>query len=406
MTIIKNFLNNEECEKILYTTSTLREHVSAVGGLVNLERKRRNDIFTTRDMALKVDEILLKKVIDYVQDCKIEYRENYKIGIYNSDVRGFYNVHTDTQGPGDTFEYRKYSLVVSLTSDYEGGLFCIDGSKHKLVRGDAIIFKSSIPHGVEPVTGGVRKTLITFLFDESGAKHRLKYMNSIDNCISQLIPPDTRVSKTVDIDYSDKLWNHEGVFKHIKNNSSTLVITFAGMGDKDDKPTFIFMNFLKKFTNIDKLFLRDLSCNYYLKDKDKFMDIIGNIIPKYKRVVALGCSAGGFAAILFGHLFSFDKVLSFAPQTNLLDFEDTGNALHVRKRLSHVCDNNYMDLKNCIPFNCDVVIDYPSNENDERHALHVKHDKCTIIKHKTRNHRIALELRDSGILYDRIKCVL
>ena len=249
---------------------------------------------------------------------------------------------------------------------------------------------------------GVRKTLITFLFDESGAKHRLKYMNSIDNCISQLIPPDTRVSKTVDIDYSDKLWNHEGVFKHIKNNSSTLVITFAGMGDKDDKPTFIFMNFLKKFTNIDKLFLRDLSCNYYLKHKDNFMEIISNIIPKYKRVIALGCSAGGFAAILFGHMFSFDKVLAFAPQTNLLDFEDTGNALHVRKRLSSECDNNCMDLKNCIPFKCDVIIDYPSNENDERHALHVKHDNCKVIKHKTRNHRIALELRDSGILYDRV----
>ena len=99
----------------------------------------------------------------------IKYRERWKIGFYDNEDAGFYNLHTDTAG--DT-KYRVSSVVAMLSSadDYEGGeLHFPDlNKKFKLDAGDVIVFKSSLLHGVHPITKGKRHVLISFFFDDDG----------------------------------------------------------------------------------------------------------------------------------------------------------------------------------------------------------------------------------------------
>ena len=49
------------------------------------------------------------------------------------------------------------------------------------------------------------------------------------------------------------------------------------------------------------------------------IDFIRKIISKkgYRTVFSLGSSSGGFAAILYGNILKFKKVLAFNPQTVL-----------------------------------------------------------------------------------------
>ena len=97
-------------------------------------------------------------------------------------------------------------------------------------------------------------------------------------------------------------------------NYRTKDLQLAGMGWKQSIPTFNFYNFMKSYKNVDKLFLRDTGppnssvwmCRYYLlgfrhntNSIEESIEFIRNLIgTKYKKIVAFGCSAGGFAAML------------------------------------------------------------------------------------------------------------
>ena len=156
----------------------------------------------------------------------------------------------------------------------------------------------------------------------------LTYPDLIKNTEANNVTP----ASLGDIDYSDKHkghpWKDMDDYYMEDNGGDTLLVTFAGMGWKQSIPTFIFYNFLKSYTNIDKLFLRDINCRYYIagirnsttcfkETVDMYRELISR--KKYKRIVGLGCSAGGYASILYGQLLGFDKVLAFSPQTVLTD---------------------------------------------------------------------------------------
>jgi hypothetical protein len=113
---------------------------------------------------------------------------------------------------------------------------------------------------------------------------------------------------------------------HDGNKSDTLIVSFGGMGRKfGGIMPFEFLNFLTKhFNNIDKHFYTDIHGEWYHKGIDGISTSIDETviylkryIYKYKNVIFLGVSAGGYAAILFGSLLNVNKVLAFVPQTKL-----------------------------------------------------------------------------------------
>jgi len=83
------------------------------------------------------------------------------------DVDGHYHPHVDTFMDPHYSECRKLTILVFLNDDFEGGKLFIE-TGHKRVyppqaAGTAIVFPSFMRHGVEPVTKGIRRSIVTWL---------------------------------------------------------------------------------------------------------------------------------------------------------------------------------------------------------------------------------------------------
>ena len=125
---------------------------------------------------------------------------------------------------------------------------------------------------------------------------------------------------------------------------------------------------MKNDKSFDKLFLRDIDRKYYLtglknstNNIEETIELIRNLVSvkRYKKTVSVGASAGGFAAILFGNLLKFSKVIAFNPQTAISDekeivIKDKFYTVDVCKRLRNLNPSNALyqkclSLKKLIP---------------------------------------------------------
>jgi len=84
------------------------------------------------------------------------------------DRSGHFSAHLDTIMEEFNFnETRKLTVITVLNNDFEGGQLYFQYGKEKiypeLEPGDVIIFPSFILHGVEPITSGIRRSLVTWL---------------------------------------------------------------------------------------------------------------------------------------------------------------------------------------------------------------------------------------------------
>jgi predicted 2-oxoglutarate/Fe(II)-dependent dioxygenase YbiX len=82
------------------------------------------------------------------------------------DVNGKYEAHVDTFHQR-TNETRKLTVLVFLNDDFEGGKFYLANGHKRFYppqdKGTVLVFPSFMPHGVEPVTKGVRYSVVTWM---------------------------------------------------------------------------------------------------------------------------------------------------------------------------------------------------------------------------------------------------
>lgn len=385
--------------------------------IIQTEHKIRKDYTLTLKECSIIDMYIFKST-GLINHCN--HRELWKILYYDGKNNSFRGQHKDWSMNAC---HRKLSIVMCLSrqNDYTGGEFIFNdlNVSYKLDLGDVIIFNSKLTHEVLPVTSGERYVLTAFTFDDNGM-HIKKVKN---NNYKLLHPPINSILGQHDIDYSGLCLNEKytdsDCYLYEKNDSDILFVTFAGLGCKNTVPTFIFHNFFNNYNTIDKLFLRDIKCEYYLTGlKDNTHDIHGTIkliqdlieSKQYRKIVAIGCSAGGFGAILYGNLLKFDKIIAFAPQVVINNdkidiIRDDVNGPRTCKYLTNYSKDPFfikcLNLKSFVPFVSEVEIHYPefaSNGIDKRHAEYIQHDKCKIIGYESNNHRLALEMRDNGTL--------
>lgn len=102
---------------------------------------------------------------------------NYEIWKYNItnsnqaeflmyDINGKYETHVDTfHSISD--QTRKLTVLAFLNNDFEGGQFYIQNNQKRLypqqTPGTVLVFPSFMPHGVEPVTKGIRYSVVTWM---------------------------------------------------------------------------------------------------------------------------------------------------------------------------------------------------------------------------------------------------
>lgn len=183
-------------------------------------------------------------------------------------------------------------------------------------------------------------------------------------------------------------------------NADTLIVSFAGHDRAfGGLPRFTFVNFLEtNFQQASKHFYTDKYLNLYhngifglTKTVEETAAYLAKDIEQggYKKVIFLGMSSGGYAAILFGSLVGATDVLAFMPQT-------------LRRNVKHV-DEQFRDLSDHINPNTRYYLYGDSSITDSMNYHHVSH--CQRIAennsnvHLTNKQKINLrEMRDSGEL--------
>ena len=188
-----------------------------------------------------------------------------------------------------------------------------------------------------------------------------------------------------------------------KENNS-LIVSFGGYdGNINGIIPFEFLKFLDThFKNEDKLFYKDSYFSSYhkgikgiSKNITETYEYLKTKINKYHRVLFLGVSGGGYAAILFGSLLNITNVLAFIPQTILYKPDK---------------EQKYKNLK---PFINSVTRYYIygatgiKNPTDCHHIHQCENINCfpnvSILK---KEHIVLKRLRDSGELFEIINNII
>jgi PKHD-type hydroxylase len=163
---LKKFLTKEECNSIVEEFSKVNLFTAGVGADYTGEKLKK-----VRDSEVVMVEIdWIKSKLESVLKNKIQFKgyeldeiEKFQFTKYTNG--GHYDWHTDV---GLNFEYRFCSIVIQLNDEYEGGeLLYKDFNNNEIEFGKGIgnlfIFKSTIEHKVNPITEGVRYSLVSWI---------------------------------------------------------------------------------------------------------------------------------------------------------------------------------------------------------------------------------------------------
>lgn len=183
----------------------------------------------------------------------------------------------------------------------------------------------------------------------------------------------------------------------IKRGSKVCIVSFGGRALKfGGILPFEFQHFLEKhFPTYDKLFYIDKKqINYHQgienisSNIDETVEYLRKKIENYEKVIFMGVSAGGYAALLFGSLLQVYKVIAFIPQTILYDKK---------------YENKYKDIKLHIHKDTFYYVfgdTSVKNKSDPHHIYHCENietfqNVCVIKK----NGISLVQMRNSGELY-------
>lgn len=133
-----------------------------------------------------------------------------------------------------------------------------------------------------------------------------------------------------------------------KNGCRTLLIAFSSFDlYRRENGKFDYYSFSRR-EDIDILLVRDLNNTWYFfpgynidddKDHEYLLSAIINISSQYQRVICVGSSMGGFAAIYFGQKISNCTILSFSPQVNIdIEYLNRHGDMRQRAEISIVND--------------------------------------------------------------------
>lgn len=173
----KDAFTKEECAKIIemgknlpMEDGTLLDETVPVD--LDVRKSKTSWIKPNKD-----SEFIFRRITDIITDLnnqfygyELEYFEDLQFTEYSEDYSGHYNCHRDSSynGAGAT---RKLSFTIQLTdpSEYEGGDLVLyhESITDKRVLpkelGNLIAFPSYQLHEVEPVTKGVRYSLVSWV---------------------------------------------------------------------------------------------------------------------------------------------------------------------------------------------------------------------------------------------------
>ncbi len=204
-------------------------------------------------------------------------------------------------------------------------------------------------------------------------------------------------------------------------DSRTLLLTFGGMKSTAGLVTFEFVA-LTADMPVKKMFVRDPRQSWYhrgMPSHGKTLESIAELLQKIvaeqdvDRLVTVGSSAGGYAALAFGALLGADRVLAFGPQTTLArDALAEMNDHRWDYLLEPLWDKgaleeSWVDLSRALPgalngnTRCAVFFDETVPGDREHAELLAGVDGVRLYRFGRGGHTLSRHLRDQGAL-DRL----
>ena len=163
---LNKFLTKEECNSIVEEFSKVNLFTAGVGADYTGEKLKK-----VRDSEVVMVEIdWIKSKLESVLKNEIQFKgyeldeiEKFQFTKYTNG--GHYDWHTDT---GLNFEYRFCSIVIQLNDTYSGGELLYkdyDSTEVEFEKGigNLFIFSSSAEHKVNPITNGIRYSLVSWI---------------------------------------------------------------------------------------------------------------------------------------------------------------------------------------------------------------------------------------------------
>jgi hypothetical protein len=188
------------------------------------------------------------------------------------------------------------------------------------------------------------------------------------------------------------------------SGSELLIISFTSQGKMvRDVQSYDFFNFLEnKFPHASRYFYVDIHRTCYHKgihDKstniDETVEYLKHKVKKYKHVIFIGLSSGGYAALLYSSLVGISDVIAFYPQTILRSQNIDEKYRDISKYINDYTKYHlYGDLRKTNVIDCHHI------SQCERIAHHPN-------VHLTKKSYINLRyMRDNGELYTIINNVI
>jgi len=169
--------------------------------------------------------------------------------------------------------------------------------------------------------------------------------------------------------------------KPFKDPSDTLFVIFTSRNTIQNPPQFQYLNTFKK-SEYNAIYLRDLHDAWYqkgfpgvAKNIDEAVSYLRKILSDipFRKLVAMGASSGGYAALVFGYFLKANRILAFSPQTLI----PRGKPLTDHLQLEG-CDPKYFDLTrldwNSANITCDIFYshDFQSDKASAERMKNVK----------------------------------
>jgi hypothetical protein len=219
-----------------------------------------------------------------------------------------------------------------------------------------------------------------------------------------------------------------GVLEDMEAPSPVLAVAFGGIAmSVGGIPPFEFFRVLNEAGPAKKLLLRDRSQSWYHRGVDGLAGDIAGVEAAIRRIVEreqprrlvmLGASAGGYAALLFGRLLGADEIHAFGPQTfigpglRLRHLDHRWGKLWLSLMLSGRYQPRYGDLyrvfKRTPSPGSRVVVHYcDSDRFDNAHARRLgRHPDVELRRYEEGGHFIVKHLRDTGQLQPLLRSLL
>jgi len=170
---VDNAISEGFCKKLIeeYAKPEVEKELPFIGNGRDLEKNINLDIRNVQRLQLPIFAgigatltAIGLQVNHQVWQYHITHSNQSEFLMY--DIHGKYETHVDTFHQHSN-ETRKLTVLAFLNDDFEGGKFYIQNSHQRLypqqTPGTVIVFPSFMPHGVEPVTKGIRYSIVTWM---------------------------------------------------------------------------------------------------------------------------------------------------------------------------------------------------------------------------------------------------